>query len=152
MNVGQDTTSGNGDISEQLVQFLVILDSQGDVARHNTALLVVTSGVSGEFEDFGTQVFQDGRQVDGGPSTHTSGVLALTQVTSDTTDGELQTSLGGRAGGALLLSTASLALSFASRCCVGKDAKTVLEGSLLQATLTNPSHASKTTETYLFQT
>ena len=112
MNVGQDTTRGNGDSSQKSVEFFVVLDGKGNVARHDTRLLVVTGGVSGKFQNLGAQVLQDSGKVDRGTGSHTGGVLSLTQVTSDTTDRELKTSLG-RGGGRLLLSTASL--SCASR-------------------------------------
>jgi len=45
---------------EQLVQLFIVLDSQSDVTGNDTALLVVTSGVSGQFQDLGAQVLQDG--------------------------------------------------------------------------------------------
>ena len=81
------------------------------MTRHDTALLVVAGSVSSELEDLGAKVLEDGSEVDWGAGTHTRGVLALTKVTSDTTDWELETSLG-RSGGGLLLTAASLTLSF----------------------------------------
>jgi hypothetical protein len=133
VDVWQDTSRSNGDTSQELVQLLVILDckrdqgkqsviceslvradiqltSQGDVARNDTALLVITSGVSSELKDLGTEVLEDGGKVDRSSGTHTSGVLALTKVTTDTTDRELEARLGG-SGGRLLLSTTSLSFS-----------------------------------------
>ena len=112
VNVGENTTGGDGDISEQSVQFLIVLDGQGNVTGDDTALLVVTSGVTSQLQDFSTQVLQHGRQVDGGTGTHTGCVLALTQVTADTTDGELQSSLARTGGLSLLVSTSSLTLSY----------------------------------------
>jgi hypothetical protein len=35
-----------------------------EVTRHNTVLLVVTSGVASEFENLGSKVFEDGGEVD----------------------------------------------------------------------------------------
>ena len=40
MDVGKDTARGDGDISEQLVQLLVILDGEGEVTRHNASMFV----------------------------------------------------------------------------------------------------------------
>ena len=122
--VGQYTTASNGDSSQKLVQFLVVLDGKSDVARHDTALLVVTSSVSSKFEDLSTEVLEDRSEVDGGTGSHTGGVLALTEVTSDTTDGELETSLS-RGGGGLLLATASLSFTFSRHdgCCYFEDAR-----------------------------
>jgi len=110
VDVGEDTTGGDGDISKKLVELLVVLDGEGDVTGDDTALLVVAGGVTGELEDLGTEVLEDGGEVDGGTGTHAGGVLALTEVTADTTDGELKSGLGGRAGG-LLLTAASLSFS-----------------------------------------
>ena len=95
MDVGKNTTRGNGDTSEQLVQLLIVLDGKSDVTGHDTALLVVPGSVSGELQDLGAQVLEHGSEVDGGTGSHTGGVLALTKVTSDTSDGELKSSLGG---------------------------------------------------------
>jgi len=117
VNVGKDTSRGNGDSSEKLVQLFIVLDGEGNVTRHNTALLVITGGVSGQLKNLGAEVFKDCSKVDGGTGSHSGGILALTQVTSDTTDWELKTSLG-RSGGGLLLSTASLSFSFSSHDCV----------------------------------
>jgi hypothetical protein len=80
------------------------------VARNDTALLVITSGVSSELKDLGTEVLEDGGEVDRSSGTHTSCVLALTKVTTDTTDRKLKASLGGSSG-RLLLSTTSLSFS-----------------------------------------
>ena len=110
VDVGKDTSGSDGDISQQLVEFLVVLNRKSDVTGDDTRLLVVTGGVSGQFEDLGTQVLQDRRQVHGGSGSHSGGVLSLTEVTSDTTDRELQTGLG-RCGGGLLLTAASFSFS-----------------------------------------
>lgn len=110
VDVGEDTAGGDGDAAEELVELLVVLDGEGDVAGDDAGLLVVAGGVAGELEDLGAEVLEDGGEVDGGTGTHAGGVLALTEVTADTADGELQTGLGGRAGG-LLGAAASLSFS-----------------------------------------
>ena len=110
VDVGEDTAGGDGDATEELVELLVVLDGEGDVAGDDAALLVVAGGVAGELEDLGAEVLEDGGEVDGGTGTHAGGVLALTEVTADTADGELQTCLGRRAGG-LLAAAASLSFS-----------------------------------------
>ena len=94
MNVGENSTGGDGDSAEQLIELFIVLDSKSQVTGHNTAFLVVASCVTGKLEDLGAEVLEHGSEVDGGTSSHTGGVLALTEVTSDTTDGELQSSLG----------------------------------------------------------
>ena len=117
VDVGEDTTGGDGDAAEELVELLVVLDGEGDVAGDDAALLVVAGGVAGELEDLGAEVLEDGGEVDGGAGTHAGGVLALAEVTADTADGELQTGLGGRAGG-LLGAAASLSFSGHGYCSV----------------------------------
>jgi len=110
MNVGQDTSRGNSDSSKKLVQLFVVLDSKSDVTGHNTALLVITGSIAGKFQDFSTKVLKNSSQVDWGTSSHSCGILALTKVTADTTNRELQTSLG-TSSSALLLSTTSFSFS-----------------------------------------
>ena len=89
MDVGKDTSGSDGHAAEQLVELLVVLDGEGDVAGHDPGLLVVAGGVASELKDLSAEVLEDGSKVDGGTSTHTSGILSLTEITTDTTDGEL---------------------------------------------------------------
>jgi hypothetical protein len=65
VNVGQNTTLGDGDVAEKLVQFLIVADGQLKMTGDDTGLLVVTGGVTGQLEDFSSQVLKDGSQVDG---------------------------------------------------------------------------------------
>ena len=111
VDVWKDTSSGNSDISQKLVEFLVVLDSKSDVTGDDTALLVVTGGVSSQFENLGAQVLQDRGQVNGGSGSHSGGVLSLTEVTSDTTDRELKAGLLTGRDRALLGSASSLSFS-----------------------------------------
>ena len=114
MDVGENTTTGNGDSSKQFIQLFVVLDCQSDVTGHDSRLLVVASSVSGKLKNLGAEVLQDGSKVDGGSSSHTGGILSGTQVSADTTNRELQTCLG-RCGGGLLGSTASFSFSWFTR-------------------------------------
>jgi len=118
VDVGEDTTLGDGDASEQLVELLVVSDGELDVARHNAGLLVVTGSIAGKLKDLGGEVLEDGGEVDRSASTNAGGVLALLQVAADAADRELQTSLG-RASGALagLASSSLSSLSFSSDRC-----------------------------------
>jgi hypothetical protein len=59
MDVWQDTTLGNGDVSEQLVQLLIVTDGELQVTWDDSRLLVVASSVSGQLEDFSTEVLQN---------------------------------------------------------------------------------------------
>ena len=94
VNVGEDTTLGDGDVSEQLVQLLVVPDGELKVTGDDTGLLVVARSVTGQLEDFGSEVLKDGSEVDGSTSTDTLSVVALAKETVDTTDGESETGLG----------------------------------------------------------
>ena len=93
MDVGQDTTLGDGDVSEKLVQLLIVPDGELQVAGNDTGLLVIAGGVASQFEDFGGQVLENSGQVDGRTGTDTLSVVALTEKTVDTADGERETSL-----------------------------------------------------------
>ncbi len=93
VNVGQDTTLGDCDVTQQLVQLLVVADGELKMTGDDTGLLVVTSGVASKFEDFSRKVFKDGSQVDWSTSTDTLSVVAFSQETVDTTDRECETGL-----------------------------------------------------------
>lgn len=95
VDVGQNTTLGDGDMAEKLVQLLIVADGELKVTRDDTGLLVVTSGVASKLEDLSSQVLEDSGEVDGSASTDTLGVVALAEETVDTTDRERETSLGG---------------------------------------------------------
>jgi len=94
VDVGENTTLGDGDVSEELVQLLVVADGELQVTGDDTGLLVVTSGVTSQLEDFGSEVLEDGSEVDGSTGTDTLSVVALSEKTVDTTDGERETGLG----------------------------------------------------------
>jgi hypothetical protein len=94
VNVGENTTLGDGDVSKELVQLLIVADGELEMAGDDTGLLVVASGVASEFEDFSREVLEDGSEVDRGTGTDTLGVVALAEKTVNTTDGERETSLG----------------------------------------------------------
>jgi len=93
MDVWQDTTLSNGDVSEKLVQFLVIADGELKMTWDDTGLLVITSGVSGQLEDFSCKVLENGSEVDWSTSTDTLSVVTLSEQTMDTTDWESETGL-----------------------------------------------------------
>jgi hypothetical protein len=98
VNVGEDTTLGDGDVSEKLVQLLVVPDGELEMTGNDTGLLVVAGGVASQLEDFGRKVLKDGSEVDGSTGTDTLSVVALAEETVDTTDGEGETCLGRAAG------------------------------------------------------
>ena len=113
VDVGEDTARGDGHAREELGELLVVADGQLDVAGHDAGLLVVAGGVSGELEDLGGQVLEDGGEVDGGAGADARGELALLQVAGDTANRELEAGLG-RLGDGLL--ARGLALAAARHC------------------------------------
>jgi hypothetical protein len=94
VNVGENTTLGDGDMTEKLVQLLVVADGELEMTGDDTGLLVVAGSVSGQLEDLSSQVLENGSEVDGRTSTDTLGVVALAKQTVDTADGEREASLG----------------------------------------------------------
>jgi len=109
VNVWQDTTLSDGNVSEKLVQFLVVSDGELKMTWDDTRLLVVTSGVSSQFENFGSEVFEDGSEVNWGTSTNTLGIVTLPQESVNTTDWESETGLGRSALRSLSIARSSLA-------------------------------------------
>lgn len=115
VDVGKDTTLGDGDVTEKLVQLLIVADSELQVTGDDTGLLVVAGGVTSQLENFSSQVLEDGSEVDGGTSTNALGVVAATEQTVNTANGELKTGLG-RAGLGLGASS-RLSTRFTTRHC-----------------------------------
>lgn len=108
LDVGQDTTLGDGDARQELVQLFVVADGQLQVTGDDAGLLVVAGGVTGQLEDFSGQVLHDGGQVNGGTGTDALGVATLAEHTVDTTDRELESG-PARTGLGLSLDLASFA-------------------------------------------
>ena len=114
MDVGKNTSLGDGGAVKKLVQLLVVADGKLDVTGDDAGLLVVTSGVSGQLENLSGQVLDDGGEVDGGASSDAASVASLLQEAVDASNGELQTGLlGTRLRGGFLASAAGAA-SFSS--------------------------------------
>lgn len=65
MDVGQNTTLGDGDVTEQLVQLLIVADGELKMTGDDTGLLVVTGGVASKLENFGSEVLKNSGKVDG---------------------------------------------------------------------------------------
>lgn len=93
MNVGQNTTLGDCDTSEQLVQFLIVADGKLKVTGDDTGLLVVTGSVTSKLKNFSSEVLENSSEVNGSTGTNALGVVALAKKTVNTTNGEGKTSL-----------------------------------------------------------
>ena len=62
--------------------------------RCDTLHLQILAGISGQLEDFGSEVLQNGRSVNGGGGSDTVSLVdRVLEETVDTTDGELKSSL-----------------------------------------------------------
>jgi hypothetical protein len=94
LDVGQDTTLGDGDAGEELVQLFVVPHGKLEMTRDDPGLLVVSGCVTGQLEDFSCKVFHDSCEVDWSTSTYTLSILALAEMTVNTSNGELQTRTG----------------------------------------------------------
>ena len=94
VDVREDTTLGDGDVAKKLVQLLVVPDGELEMTGDDTGLLVVAGSVTGQLEDFSSQVLEDSGEINGSTGTNTLSVVALAEKTVDTTDGECETSLG----------------------------------------------------------
>ncbi len=63
MNVRQDTALCDCDVSEKLVQFLIVSDGKLEMTGNDSCFLVVPSGIASQLEDFGSQVFENSGKV-----------------------------------------------------------------------------------------
>ena len=60
VNVGKNTTLGNGNVSEKFVQFLIVSDGELEMTGDDTGLLVVTSRIASQFENFSRKILENG--------------------------------------------------------------------------------------------
>ena len=116
LDVGEDTTLGNGDSREEFVEFLVITDGELEMTGDDPGLLVVTGSIASQLENLSGEVLHDGSQVHGGTGTNTAGIVSLAEQTVDTSNWELESSTAGP-GLCLSLDLASLATSRHDECC-----------------------------------
>ena len=95
LDVGEDSTLGDGDAGQKFVELLIVPDGQLKVTRDDPGLLVVPGSVTSELKDFGSEVLHDGGEVDRGSSSNTVGVTTFTKKTMDPSHRELKTSTAG---------------------------------------------------------
>ena len=94
VDVGEDTTGCDGSLGHKSVELFIVADGELDVTGHNSGLLVILGGVTGELEDLSCEVLKDGCEVDGGTGTDSLGEAASTELTGNSSDGELEASTG----------------------------------------------------------
>ena len=90
VDVWEHTAGGDGDAAHELVELLVVPDGELEVPRGDPGLLVVAGSVAGELEDLGSEVLEDGGQVDWGAGSDALGEGSLLQVPVDPADRELE--------------------------------------------------------------
>lgn len=98
MNVRQNTTLCDSDVSQQLVQLLIVTDGELKMTGNDTGLLVIASSVASKFQDFGGEILEHGGEIDRGTSTYALSIVALAEKTMNTANGKSQTSLGRTTG------------------------------------------------------
>ena len=76
VDVRKDAALRDRDAREQLVELLVVVDGELQMARVDARLFVVASRVAGELEHLGGEILKNGGNVDG-----RAGVNALSVVT-----------------------------------------------------------------------
>jgi hypothetical protein len=112
MDVWQDTTLCDSNVSQQLVQFLIVSDGKLEMTGDDTGLLVIASSVTSQLKNFGRKVFENGSEVNWGTysqdalesekarlwskltSTNTLSVVSLSEKTVNTSYWECETGLG----------------------------------------------------------
>lgn len=97
LDVRQNTTLRDGNALQKLVQLLVIANGELQMARVDARLLVVTSSVASQLEDLSRKVFHDGREVHWSTGANSLGVVALSEMTMDPSDRELESRSGASA-------------------------------------------------------
>lgn len=112
VDVWKDTTLCDSDMAQQLVQLLIVSDGELKMPGNDTGLLVVTGGVSGQLENFGSQVLENGSQIDGSTSSNSLGVVALPQESMNSADWKREAGFGRSR--LRVLAAAGLAAGFAS--------------------------------------
>ncbi len=94
LDVRQHTSLGDGHSTEQFVQLLIVADGQLKMTGDDPGLLVVTGSIACKLKNLSSEVLHDSSQVDWGSSSNALSIVALAQMTVDTTHGELQSSTG----------------------------------------------------------
>ena len=92
MDVGQNSSLGDGDSIQKFVQLLIVPNGELEVTRNDPLLLVVPGSVPSQLEDLGSEVLHHSSQVDGSSTSNPLGVVALPQVAVDPSNWELKSS------------------------------------------------------------
>ena len=63
LDVGQDSSLSNGNTSQKFVQFLIVPDGQLQVPGNDSGFLVVSGGITSEFENLSCEIFHHSGQI-----------------------------------------------------------------------------------------
>ena len=77
LDVGEDTTLGNGDTGEEFVEFLIITDGELEMTGDDPGLLVVMGSIASELEDLSSEVLHGGSEVHWNTSSYTFSIASL---------------------------------------------------------------------------
>ncbi|CAR98945.1 Protein CBG26344 [Caenorhabditis briggsae] len=92
LDVWKNSSLSDRDSGQKLVQLLVVADSELKMSWCDTGLLVVTGSVTGQLENFSSEVLKDSGQVDWGSGSDALSVVSFAKNTVKTTDWELKSS------------------------------------------------------------
>ena len=62
-------------MTKKLVQFLIVTDGKLEMTRNDTSLLVITSSITSQLENFSGEVLKNSSKIDGSTSTNTRSKL-----------------------------------------------------------------------------
>ena len=94
MDVGKNSTLGDGDSTQKLVELFIVPDGQLKVTRNDPGFLVVPGSVPSKLKDLGSEILHDGSEVDRSTTSNPSAVVSLAEKTVDPSNRELQASPG----------------------------------------------------------
>ncbi|KAF5923767.1 hypothetical protein HPG69_008130 [Diceros bicornis minor] len=94
LDVGQDAALSDGHAAQQLVELLVVADSQLQVTRDDARLLVVARRVARQLQNLSRQVLEHRRQIDRRASSHALRIVAFPEQPMHAAHGELKAGAG----------------------------------------------------------
>jgi len=62
-------------MTKKLVQFLIVTDGKLEMTRNDTSLLVITSSITSQLENFSGEILENSGEIDGSTSTNTRSKL-----------------------------------------------------------------------------
>ena len=111
MDVRENTSGRDRDVSEKFVELLIVSDGELNVTRDDSGTLVVSGGISCQLQDLSSEVLKDSCHVNGSSTSESRGEVHASHVSCDTSNGELKSSLG-RSAARLSFALSSSSFSF----------------------------------------